>query len=169
MYEVRAKQLRTSMESYHHIQSEQTSLREKLEAGQVELRRNSEALFAAQQNLENERKVWTDDKKFLEDTIADLSSVERNVENARASRQGEIEQLEERAKSAEEKYGREVVAHAESIKTVEELRQRLAETKLTVHDATTATETAQAKLSTSEASWNQQKMALEREDRKSVV
>jgi nucleoprotein TPR len=149
--------------SYLCIQSEQTSLHEKLEAVQSELRRSSEALATVQQNLENERKAWTEDKKFLEDTIADMSSAERSIENARASRQGEFQQLEERAKSAEERYGREVVAHAESIKAVEEMTRRLADTKLIVRDTTTAAETAQAKLSTSEISWGQQKQALERE------
>ncbi|KAF9651639.1 hypothetical protein BDM02DRAFT_3184386 [Thelephora ganbajun] len=144
-------------------ESEQTSLHEKLEAAQTELRESSKALATVQQNLENERKAWAEDKKLLEDTIADMSSTERSIENARASQQGEIQQLEERAKSAEEKYGREVVAHAESIKAVEELRQQLAETRLTVRDATTAAETAQVKLSTSEVSWERQKEALERE------
>ena len=130
---------------------------------QTELHKSSEALTTVQKNLENERKVWTEDKKLLEDTIADMSSAERSIENGRASRLGELQQLEERAKSAEEKYSREVVAHADSIKAVEELRQKLAETKLTVRNATTAAETAQAKLSTSEISWSQQKVTLERE------
>lgn len=138
-------------------------MREKLEAAQAELRKSGEVLVAVQQSLENERKVWAEDKKLSEDIIADMSSFERSTENARVSRQGEIEQLEERAKAAEEKYGREVVAHAESIKTMEESRQQLSETKLAVRDAITAAETAQAKLSTSETSWNQQKKALERE------
>ena len=138
-------------------------MREKLETAQTELRGSGETLAAVQQHLENERKAWTEDKKFLEDTIADMSSAERSIENAQASRQGEFQQLEERAKSAEGKYDREVVAHAESIKVVEELRQQLAQTKLTVRDATTAAETAQAKLSASEISWSQQKKALERE------
>ena len=130
---------------------------------QSELRKSSGALATVQQNLENERRAWTEDKKLLEDTIADMSSAERSIENAQASRQGEFQQLEERAKSAEGRYSREVVAHAESIKLVEELRQQLAHTKLTVRDATTAAETAQAKLSASEMSWSQQKKALERE------
>lgn len=130
---------------------------------QSELRRSGETLAAVQQNLENERKAWTEDKKFLEDTIADMSSAERSIENARASRQGEFQQLEERAKSAEGRYSREVVAHAESIKAVEELRQQLAHTEITVRDATTAAETAHAKLSASETSWIQQRKALERE------
>ena len=138
-------------------------MREKLEAAQTELRGSGETLTTVQQNLENERKAWAEDKKLLEDTIADMSSAERSIENARASRREELQQLEERARSAEERYGREVVAHAESIKAVEELRQQLAETKLTVRDATTSAETAQAKLSTSEISWSQQKKALERE------
>lgn len=149
--------------SHLRVQSEQTSLREKLEAVRIELRKSSEALVTVQQNLENERKAWTEDKKLLEDTIADMSSTERSIESAQASRQGELQQLEERAKSAEEKYSREIVAHAESIKTVEELRQKLADTKLTTRDATIAAETAHAKLSTSEASWSQQKKTLERE------
>jgi nucleoprotein TPR len=130
---------------------------------QSQLRESGEVLATVQQNLESERKSWTEDKKLLEDTIADMSSAERSIENARASRQGELQQLEERAKSAEERYGREVVAHAESIKAVEELRQQLACTKLTARDATTTAETAQAKLSASEVSWSQQKGALERE------
>lgn len=138
-------------------------MREKLEAVQIELRKSSETLTTVQQNLDNERKAWAEDKKLLEDTVADMSSAERSVENARASRQGELQQLEGRAKSAEEKYGREVVAHAESIKDVEELRQRLADTKLAIRNATTIAETAQAKLSSSEISWGQQKKALERE------
>jgi nucleoprotein TPR len=128
-YEVRVKQLTTSTVSHTRVQSEKTSLHEKLEAVQTELRKSSEALATVQQNLESERKAWTEDKKLLEDTIADMSSAERSVENAQASRQGELQQLEERAKSAEEKYGREVVAHAESIKAVEGLRQQLAGTK----------------------------------------
>ena len=130
---------------------------------QSELRKSGEALTTVQQNLESERRAWTEDKKFLEDTIADMSSAERSIENAQASRQGEFQQLEERAKSAEGRYGREVVAHAESIKLVEELRQQLAHTKLTARNATTTAETAQAKLSASEISWSQQKKALERE------
>ena len=138
-------------------------MREKFEAAQNELRERSEVLATVQQNLENERKAWTEDKKLLEDTIADMSSTERSVENARASQQGEFQQLEERAKSAEGRYSREVIAHAESIKAVDELRQQLKETKLTVRDATTTAETAQAKLSTSEISWSQQKKTLERE------
>jgi len=162
-YEVRAKQLTTSTVSHIHVQSDRTSLRERLEALQTEMRNSSEAFTTVQKNLENERKAWTEDKKLLEDTIADMSSAERSIENAQASRLGELQQLEERAKSAEEKYGREVVSHAESIKAVEELRQQLAETRLTVRNATTAAETAQVKLSTSEISWSQQKVALERE------
>ena len=138
-------------------------MHEKLGAVQAELRKSGEALATVQQNLENERRAWTEDKKLLEDTIADMSSAERTVENAQASRLGELQQLEERAKSAEEKYSREVVAHAESIKVVEELRQQFAGVKSTVRDATTAAETAQTKLSTSEISWSQQKKVLEKE------
>ena len=97
-------------------------------------------------------------------SFSSRSSAERTVESAQASRLGELQQLEERAKSAEEKYGCEVVACAKSIKVVEELRHQLAGVKLTVRDATTAAETAQTKFSTSEISWSQQNRVLEKED-----
>lgn len=116
-----------------------------------------------QKTHETERTTWINDKKTLEGAIFDMSTSEKSVESDRASRESETRQQEERAKAAEERYSREVVAHAESIKSVEDLRQQLNKALATARDGQAASETAQAKLASSEASWKQQKDALDKE------
>ncbi|KAG1882174.1 hypothetical protein F4604DRAFT_1678591 [Suillus subluteus] len=106
-------------------------------------------------------------KKTLEDTIIDLSTSEKTSETDRTTRESEVRQQEERALSfqaAEDTYLRQVVIHAESIKTIETLRQ------LSVAQATSrenlsglGAANAQAKLAASEGSWKQQKEALDKE------
>jgi nucleoprotein TPR len=49
-----------------------------------------------QQNFESERVSWLNDKKILEDTIADMSLLERQSEGDRTLREGAIHQQEER-------------------------------------------------------------------------
>jgi hypothetical protein len=65
--------------------------------------------------------------------------------------------------AAEERYSNEVLAHAESIKAIENLRRDLATAQASARDNLTAAETASAKLSASEDSWKQQKAALNKE------
>ena len=65
--------------------------------------------------------------------------------------------------AAEERYSREVIAHAEAIKAIEDLKRRIHDLQLSDRNNRTAAETAEAKLSTSEGSWSQQRQALERE------
>ena len=65
--------------------------------------------------------------------------------------------------AAEERYSREVVAHAEAIKSIEDLKRRLQDLQASERNNRTAAETAQAKLATSESSWSQQRQALDRE------
>lgn len=65
--------------------------------------------------------------------------------------------------AAEERYSHELLAHAESIKTIEGLKQQLSTVQSTVRDHKTAVETAKAKLATSEDSWKHQKETLDKE------
>lgn len=92
-----------------------------------------------------------------------MTTSERSSDSERAGHQQELRQLEERAKAAEERYSREVVAHAELIKSVEDIRTQLSKANATARDNLAASETAQAKLATSETSWRQQKEALDKE------
>lgn len=145
------------------LQSEYHALEEKLQSVQQEQQQISTKNVELQRTLETERAAWAQDKKTLEDTIVDMTTSEQSTESERAAHTTEIRQLEERAKAAEERYGREVLAHAEAIKVAETLRQQVGKAEAAARNNLTAVETAQAKLATSEASWKQQRDALDKE------
>ncbi|KAJ6584124.1 hypothetical protein DFH09DRAFT_1434376 [Mycena vulgaris] len=144
-------------------ESEYTAIQEKLTAAQQELAEFAAKYNELQKSFETERTAWTNDKKVLEDTIVDLSTSEKHSENDRSSRESQVRQQEERAKTAEERYTQEVVAHAESIKSVTQLKQQLSTSQASARDHQTAAETAIAKLAASESSWALQKDALDKE------
>ncbi|KDQ62646.1 hypothetical protein JAAARDRAFT_54566 [Jaapia argillacea MUCL 33604] len=145
------------------LESDCEGLQERLRSVQEEMSQSSEKYAKLQGTFETERIAWANDKKTLEDAIIDITTSEKHSESDRVSQETEIRQLEERAKSAEDKYSREVLAHAESIKSVDGLRAQLASAHSAARDSLSAAETAQAKLTTSEASWKQQKEALDKE------
>ncbi|KAI9059234.1 hypothetical protein FKP32DRAFT_1606262 [Trametes sanguinea] len=144
-------------------QSEIDALQEKLRAAEERLAQLSQANTEIQQQFDSERAAWANDKRTLEDTIVDMSTSAQSSQSDRSTWEAEIRQQEERAKAAEERYSREVLSHAESIKAVEELKQKLAQSQTAAREGRAAAETAQAKLATSEASWQQQREALEKE------
>jgi nucleoprotein TPR len=65
--------------------------------------------------------------------------------------------------AAEERYTHEVVAHAESIKAVDNLKQQFSAANTAMRDHQAAAETAKANLAKSESSWKQQKETLAKE------
>ena len=66
-------------------------------------------------------------------------------------------------KAAEEKYAREILAHAESIRIMDGLKSELNELRASLREKTTQAETAQANFVSSEESWNRQREALNKE------
>ncbi|KAL0576947.1 Protein mlp1, partial [Marasmius crinis-equi] len=144
-------------------ESEYKALEQRLKDAQQELSELSGKHGDLQKQLESERAAWASDKKSLEDTIVDLSTSEKVTESDRLSRESELKSQEERRKAAEEKYSNEVVAHAESIKTIEQLKKQLSTIQASVRDYQTTAETASAKLATSESSWHSQREALDKE------
>ncbi|KAG6376921.1 hypothetical protein JVT61DRAFT_953 [Boletus reticuloceps] len=139
------------------------SLEEKLHSVQQDLQQWTNKFSDLQKTLETERSAWTNDKKTLEDTIVDMSTSEKHSENDRAAHEREVRTLEERAVAAEDRYSREVVTHAESFKTIENIKQQLSTAQAAVRQNQAETANAQAKLEASEGSWRQQKEALDKE------
>ncbi|KAH9948873.1 hypothetical protein B0H21DRAFT_731535 [Amylocystis lapponica] len=143
--------------------SEYDALQARLQAVQQDLAQTSEKHSELQSKFESERVAWANDKRTLEDAIVDMSTLEKNTESDRTSRESEFRQQEERVKAAEERYSHEVLAHADAIKIVEELKQQLSNVQSATRNYQAAAETAESKLATSEASWKQQKDALDKE------
>ncbi|KAG2144206.1 hypothetical protein DEU56DRAFT_790720 [Suillus clintonianus] len=142
---------------------EYKALQDKLRSVEDDLRQSAGKFSELQRTFESERLVWTNDKKTLEDTIVDLSTSEKTSETDRTSRENEVRQQEERALAAEDRYSREVIVHAESIKTIETLKQQLSVSQATSRENLSEAANAQAKLAASEGSWRQQKEALDKE------
>ncbi|KAJ2925786.1 hypothetical protein H1R20_g11316, partial [Candolleomyces eurysporus] len=155
---------KTSTENQLAIrESEYKALQEKLEAANTELTQLREQLSSINKTFEEERAAWKNDKKTLEDTIVDMTTSEKHLETDRASREHEIRSIEERAKDAEQGRDNAVLAHAESIKTIEQLRKDLAAAQTKAREGRTAAETAEAKLTASETSWKAQRETLDKE------
>ncbi|KAG8214434.1 hypothetical protein J3R82DRAFT_9457 [Butyriboletus roseoflavus] len=142
---------------------EYKSLEEKLGSVHQDLQQWTNKFSDLQKTLDTERSAWANDKKTLEDTIVDMSTSERHSENDRTAHEREVRALEERAVAAEDRYSREVVAHAESFKAIESLKQQLSSAKAASHQNLAEAANAQAKLGASEGSWKQQKEALDKE------
>ncbi|KAG9308011.1 TPR/MLP1/MLP2-like protein-domain-containing protein [Chiua virens] len=122
-----------------------------------------EKLRSVQQEVQQWTNKFNDLQKTLEDTIVDMSTLERNSEGDQAVHEREMRALEQRAVAAEGRYSREVVAHAESFKTIENLKQQLDNAQATSRQNLTRAANAQAKLEALEGSWKQQKDALDKE------
>ncbi|KIJ62559.1 hypothetical protein HYDPIDRAFT_93869 [Hydnomerulius pinastri MD-312] len=142
---------------------EYKSLEEKLRSVEQDLQQSTTKFVALQQTLETDRAAWANDKKTLEDTIVDMSTSERHSESDRTAHEREVRALEERAVAAEDRYSREIVAHAESFKSIENLKQQLTAALATSRENLAEAANAQAKLEASEGSWKQQKEALDKE------
>ncbi|KAI0667763.1 hypothetical protein C8Q78DRAFT_1052496 [Trametes maxima] len=144
-------------------QSDIDALTEKLGAAEQRLAELTHTNAELQQRFDSERLAWANDKKTLEDTIVDMSSSVQHTQSDRSTWEAEIHRQEERAKAAEDRYSREVLSHAESIKSVEDLKQQLQKAQVAAREGRAAAETAQAKLVSSETSWQQQRDALDKE------
>ena len=145
------------------MQSDLKALDEKLKASEQKLQELTAENAVLQKTLDTERAAWTQDKKLLEDTIADMTLSGQTGEDEREAHANEVRQLEEKVKSADERYSREVLSHADAIKALETLRQQLTSVQNSARDSVTAAETATAKLASSESSWKQQKESLSME------
>lgn len=125
-------------------EGQQKSLEGQIGSLQEEINRLNAKNVELQQLLEKERAAFTQDKKMLEDTIVDITASEANQRSDQAAHEKEIREQMECARvcdvcqgllmfstndlqAAEEKYSREIVAHAESIKTVDDLKNQLSE------------------------------------------
>ena len=145
------------------LESQQKMLNDEISTLKGELEAAKTKHDELQQTLEKERASFVQDKKMLEDTIVEITNAEMSTRSDQALRESAVREQQERAKAAEEKYTREVVAHAEAIKLVDTLKNDLSEARATIREKTLEAETAQANLSASTGSWKQQREALDKE------
>lgn len=95
--------------------------------------------------------------------MVDLRSADNAAQEAQLAAKDDLRRQAQIAREAHEKYERELVAHADDVKRLTEVKDELEEVRATVREHQTAAEVARANLTTSEASWSRQKTSLEQE------
>lgn len=95
--------------------------------------------------------------------MADLRAADASAQSARLAAKSDMHRQARLAKEAHERYQRELLDHAEDVKRLSSVTQKLEGLRTTLRESQTAEEVAKANLLASEASWTLQKEALEQE------
>ncbi|KZS93210.1 hypothetical protein SISNIDRAFT_104297 [Sistotremastrum niveocremeum HHB9708] len=154
---------KSAQEKLEGKEAEVKSLLQKLNDQQVHTTSLNERIADLDKTLATERLAFKEEQRNLETQIVNLSTSAANSETDSASRDNELRSLEQRAKTSEQKYEDEIKAHAESIKAADLLKQELVQAQAVIRDIQTKADAAEANLATSEASWRNQRAALDKE------
>ncbi|KAG9002479.1 hypothetical protein FRB94_003839 [Tulasnella sp. JGI-2019a] len=113
--------------------------------------------------LEEQKVHFESEKADLEHALADINGAETKAMELQVSVQEDLRRQARLAEEAQSKYNRELVAHAEAVQTVTQLKQELVAAQSMARDQQTAAETAQANLLGSQTSWDAQRETLNKE------
>jgi nucleoprotein TPR len=113
--------------------------------------------------IEAERVAFEKERKTFEDGMAALRSADQQARDAQIAAQDDMRRQAQVARDAHEKYERELVAHAEDVKRLSEVKGELEAIRATVREHQAAADTAKANLLASEESWKRQKDVLHQE------
>lgn len=115
-----------------------------------------QALVAAQDGFASE-------KRTLEAAIADLGGLEERTRVEQDDARQELQKVVKLAQEAQSKYEAELVAHADDVRNLSSTKEQLELARSEAREAIKVRETAEANLSSSEASWETQRAALKQE------
>ena len=145
------------------IQVEISGLRERLHSLTTDLTAASTENSDLHRQIETQRTAFEKERKALEDMMVELRGADQGAREAQLTAQDDLRRQAHLAKEAHEKYDRELVAHADDVKRLTEIKAELDEVRKTIQEHQTGGEVAKANLVASEASWSRQKSALEQE------
>lgn len=95
--------------------------------------------------------------------MAALRLADQEAREAQLAAQDDMRRQAQVARDAHDKYERELVAHAEDVKRLSEVKVELESVRSTVREFQAAADTAKANLLASEESWKRQKDVLQQE------
>ncbi|KAG8851065.1 hypothetical protein FRB91_008533 [Serendipita sp. 411] len=139
------------------------SLQEKLSALQVEKQNIENRRASLEAELESKEAQFAQEKKLLEDIVADVHGADERALRAQQDIHQELLAEAQRTREAQQKYQAILVDHAGVLKERDELQQRVQELQGTAGRHDEEAKTAQSVLATSQASWNAQSESLKQE------
>lgn len=144
-------------------ESEAASLRARVESLSADLSSSSEQNSQLHMQIQGAK----------DDAQRELDAVRREVEDLRTAaevakeghRAADSEAQRQRgyARDAHAKYDRELIAHADNVRDLDNLKRKLGDANKSAREAQNAADVARASLIDSTASWERQKAALEHE------
>lgn len=99
----------------------------------------------------------------IEQSTQHIHQGEAEARAAESAARSDLQRQVKVATEAHEKYERELVAHAEDVKALAQLKDEMATIRSTGQQHRQAAETAEANLTASKASWSDQSTALNKE------
>ncbi|GAA5874743.1 hypothetical protein JCM8547_005199 [Rhodosporidiobolus lusitaniae] len=143
--------------------SEISSFRDRLHSLTTDLTASNTQNSELHRQIEVERAAFEQERKTFQDGLASLRSADAAAREAQLAAQEDMRRQAQVAKDAHDKYERELVAHAEDVKRLSEVKEELEGVRATVREHQSAAEIAKANLAKSEESWARQKSVLEAE------
>ena len=144
-------------------QAEIGSRRGRLDGLLGELTTAHEEANQARQALAAAQESFASEKRTLEAAIADLGGLEERTRVEQDDARLESQRLVRLAEEAQAKYQAELVAHADDVRDLSSTKEQLEQARSEAREAIKVRETAEANLSSSQASWETQKATLSQE------
>ena len=145
------------------LQAEIGSRRGRLDGLLGELTTAHEEANQARQALASAQESFASEKRTLEAAIADLGGLEERTRVEQDDARLESQRLVRLAEEAQAKYQAELVAHADDVRDLSSTKEQLEQARSEAREAMKVRETAEANLSSSQASWETQKATLSQE------
>ncbi|KAL9931668.1 hypothetical protein V8E36_009454 [Tilletia maclaganii] len=144
-------------------ENEMESLKQRMSTFVDELNKAQEESSGWQKELAAQKAEFNSQKKELEDALTQLTGAEEEALAREGPIRSDRDQQARLAAEAERKYQSELVSHARDVEELYRVREQLRKAQVDSREAVQAKETAEAKLTGSEASWVTQRDAIQRE------
>lgn len=145
------------------MQSEIASLRERLHSLTQDITASNTQNSELHKQIEAERVAFEKERKTFEDGMTALRAADQSAREAQLAAQADLRRQAQLARDAHDKYERELVAHAEDVQKLSQVKDELNAVRATVREHEAAAQVARANLSSSEESWTRQKETLQQE------
>jgi len=144
-------------------QSALTSLEEHLRKVTEDLSAVTSQNSELHRQLESQRADFEKEKLLLNNKLVDLEEIETRVKARDNELRAEVNNQMKLAQDSHDRYKAEVQNHANSLNELKQVKSELEAARASITEAQTTAQTATAKLTSSEASWSEQKATLQKE------
>ncbi|KAG8871481.1 hypothetical protein FRB98_000746 [Tulasnella sp. 332] len=145
------------------LKAESSSLQLRIQDLDREVVSLSDGNADLRRQLEEQKAHFNSEKADLEHALADVNGAESKALELQVSVHEDLRRQAQLAEDANNKYNRELVAHAEAVQIITQQKHELNVAQAMARDQQTAAETAQANLLSSQTSWDAQRETLNKE------